>query len=152
MKYLKEYSDEEIRDMVTDLKSVGHSDWMGCYITYKVYGDAGVGASVIAVVGDSLAKLAGMILGGFGIEDPKDWDIDIYTLKSIEDIMQSVDNAYGYNLGSAWEDFKFKIWDMTPKKLENSIEVVDLLDTGDVLEVGRRYFSDFDSKILQPGH
>jgi hypothetical protein len=52
-------------------------------------------------------------------------------------------------MGSNWGSFEFKFWEMRPKKLENSIEVADLLDTGDVLEMGRRYFSDFDTKVLQ---
>jgi hypothetical protein len=52
-------------------------------------------------------------------------------------------------MGSTWESFEFKFWEMNPKKLENSIEVADLLDTGDVLEMGRRHFSDFDTKVLQ---
>jgi len=149
MKHLKEYSNEEMRDLVADLKSVGQSDWMGFYITYKVCGDDAAGASAIAVVGDSWEKLAEIILEDLGIENPEDWDIDISTLKSIEGIMTAFDEAYGSNLGSTWESFEFKFWEMNPKKLENSIEIADLLDTGDVLEMGRRYFSDFDTKILQ---
>jgi len=80
MKHLKEYSNEEMRDLVADLKSVGQSDWMGFYITYKVCGDDAAGASAIAVVGDSWEKLAEIILEDLGI-DPEDWDIDISTLK-----------------------------------------------------------------------
>ena len=149
MKHLKEYSNEEMRDLVTDLKSVGQSDWMGFYITYKVCGDDAAGASAIAVVGDSWEKLAELILEDFGIDEPEDWDIDVSTLKSVEDIMDAINDSYGSNMGSTWESFEFKFWEMNPKKLENSIEIANLLDTGDVLEMGRRYFSDFDTKILQ---
>jgi len=149
MKHLKEYSNEEMRDLVTDLKSVGQSDWMGFYITYKVCGDDAAGASAIAVVGDSWEKLAELILEDFGIDEPEDWDIDVSTLKSVEDIMEAINDSYGSNMGSTWESFEFKLWEMNPKKLENSIEIANLLDTGDVLEMGRRYFSDFDTKILQ---
>jgi hypothetical protein len=63
--------------------------------------------------------------------------------------MESINDFYGSNLGGTWESFEFKFWEMNPKKLENYIEVADLLDTGDVLEMGRRYFSDFDTKVLQ---
>jgi hypothetical protein len=150
MKHLKEYSEEDLTDLASDLKSIGQSDWAGFYITYKVYGDDSAGASAIAVVAESLGKLAEMILEDFGIDDPEEWDIDLSTLKSVEDIMNAIDDSYGSNMGSTWNSFEFKFWEMNPKKLENSIEVADLLDTGDVLEMGRRYFSDFDTKVLQP--
>ena len=148
MKHLKEYSEEDLTDLASDLKSIGQSDWMGFYITYKVCGDDSAGASAIAVVGYSWKRIAEMILEDFGIGDG-DWDIDVSTLKSVEDIMEAVNDSYGSNMGSTWESFEFKFWEMSPKKLENSIEVADLLDTGDVLEMGRRYFSDFDTKVLQ---
>ena len=149
MKYLKEYSEEDLTDLTSDLKSIGQSDWMGFYITYKVCGDDSAGASAIAVVAESLGKLADLILEDFGIDDPEEWDIDVSTLKSVEDIMNAIDDSYGSNMGSTWNSFEFKFWEMNPKKLENSIEVADLLDTGDVLEMGRRHFSDFDTKVLQ---
>jgi len=149
MKHIKEYREEELSDLVSDLKSIGQSDWAGFYITYKVCGDDSAGASAIAVVAESLGKLAEMILEDFGIDDPEEWDIDLSTLKSVEDIMNTIDDSYGSNMGSTWNSFEFKFWEMNPKKLENSIEVADLLDTGDVLEMGRRYFSDFDTKVLQ---
>ena len=149
MKHLKEYSEEDLTDLASDLKSIGQSDWMGFYITYKVCGDDSAGASAIAVVAESLGKLADLILEDFGIDDPEEWDIDVSTLKSVEDIMNAIDDSYGSNMGITWNSFEFKFWEMRPKKLENSIEVADLLDTGDVLEMGRRHFSDFDTKVLQ---
>jgi hypothetical protein len=149
MKHIKEYSEEDLTDLASDLKSIGQSDWAGFYITYKVCGDDSAGARAIAVVAESLGKLAEMILEDFGIDDPEEWDIDVSTLKSVEDIMNTIDDSYGSNMGSTWNSFEFKFWEMNPKKLENSIEVADLLDTGDVLEMGRRHFSDFDTKVLQ---
>ena len=149
MKYLKEYSEEDLTDLASDLKSIGQSDWMGFYITYKVCGDDSAGASAIAVVGYSWKRIAEMILDDFGIEDPEDADINIDKLTTVDSIMESINDFYGSNLGSTWESFEFKFWEMSPKKLENYIEVADLLDTGDVLEMGRRYFSDFDTKVLQ---
>ena len=38
MKHLKEYSEEDLTDLASDLKSIGQSDWMGFYITYIVGG------------------------------------------------------------------------------------------------------------------
>ncbi len=149
MKHLKEYNEEELSDLVSDLKSIGQSDWMGSYITYNLYSDGSVGASAIAVVGQSLEKIAEIILEEFGIDDPEEWDIDVSSLKSVGDIMEVIDNSYGSDMGSEWRGFEFKFWEMSPRKLENSIESASLLETGDVLEMGRRYFSDFDTKILQ---
>ncbi len=51
MKHLKEYEESELRDLVSDLKTVGHSDWMGFYITYQLYSDGSVGSNAISVVG-----------------------------------------------------------------------------------------------------
>jgi len=149
MKHLKEYNEEDLADLASDLKSIGQSDWMGFYITYKVCGDDSAGASAIAVVGHSWKRIAEMILDDFGIEDPEDADIDTDKLTTVDSIMESINDFYGSNLGGTWESFEFKFWEMNPKKLENYIEVADLLDTGDVLEMGRRYFSDFDTKVLQ---
>ena len=149
MKHLREYEESEIKDLVSDLKTVGHSDWMGFYITYQLYSDGSVGANAIAVVGESWKKVAKMILSEFGIDDPKEFDIDISSLESIDDIMNIADETNGSDMGSEWRGFEFKYQEMNPKRLENSIESAYLLETGDVLEMGRRYFSDFDSKILQ---
>ena len=150
MKYLKEYSEEDLRDLASDLKSVGQSDWMGFYITYVVNGDDSVGTSAVAVVGDSWKSVAESIIVDFGIEDFEEADIDLGKLASVDDIMATIDDFWGSGMGSNWDSFEYKFWEMTPKKLENSIESANLLDTGDCLEMGRRYFSDFDSVVLKP--
>ena len=150
MKYLKEYSEEDLRDLASDLKSVGQSDWMGFYITYVVNGDGSVGTSAVAVVGESWKSIAESLLEDFGIEDPEEEEIEIEKLTSIDDIMGTIDDFWGSSMGSGWDNFEYKFWEMTPKKLENSIESANLLDTGDCLEMGRRYFSDFDSVVLKP--
>jgi len=149
MKHIKEYEGSEIEDLVKDLKSIGQSDWMGFYVTYNLYSDGSVGANGIAVVGDSFKKVAELILEEFGIDDPEEFDIDISGLESIDDIMNAVDETNGSDMGSEWRGFEFRFWEMSPRKLENSIEYASLLETGDVLEMGRRYFSDFEAKILQ---
>ena len=150
MKYLKEYSEEDLTDLASDLKSIGQSDWMGFYITYVVNGDDSVGTSAVAVVGDSWKTIAESIVVDFGIEDFEEADIDLGKLASVDDIMGTIDDFWGSGMGSNWDSFEYKFWEMTPKKLENSIESADLLDTGDCLEIGRRYFSDFDSVLLKP--
>jgi hypothetical protein len=150
MKYLKEYSEEDLTDLASDLKSIGQSDWMGFYITYVVNGDDTVGTSAVAVVGDSWKSIAESIIVDFGIEDFEEADIDLGKLASVDDIMATIDDFWGSGMGSNWDSFEYKFWEMTPKKLENSIETANLLDTGDCLEMGRRYFSDFDSVVLKP--
>ena len=150
MKYLKEYSEEDLTDLASDLKSIGQSDWMGFYITYVVNGDDSVGTSAVAVVGDSWKSIAESIIMDFGIEDFEEADIDLGKLASVDDIMATIDDFWGSGMGSNWDSFEYKFWEMTPKKLENSIESANLLDTGDCLEMGRRYFSDFDSVVLKP--
>ena len=150
MKYLKEYSEEDLTDLASDLKSIGQSDWMGFYITYVVNGDDTVGTSAVAVVGDSWKSVAESIIVDFGIEDFEEADIDLGKLASVDDIMGTIDDFWGSGMGSNWDSFEYKFWEMTPKKLENSIESANLLDTGDCLEMGRRYFSDFDSVVLKP--
>ena len=150
MKYLKEYSEEDLTDLASDLKSIGQSDWMGFYITYVVNGDDAVGPSAVAVVGDSWKTIAESIIVDFGIEDFEEADIDLGKLASVDDIMGTIDDFWGSGMGSNWDSFEYKFWEMTPKKLENSIESANLLDTGDCLEMGRRYFSDFDTVVLRP--
>jgi hypothetical protein len=149
MKYLKEYSDEEIRDLESDLKSVGQSDWMGFYITYVVRGDEG-GTNAIAVVGSGWKSIAESLLDDFGIEDAEEAEIDIQKLRSIDSIMEEISDFWGSDMGGDFRGMEFKSWEMTPKKLEESLESADLLDIGDCLEMGRRYFSDFDSVVLRP--
>ena len=150
MKYLKEYSEEDLTDLASDLKSIGQSDWMGFYITYVVGGGDGTGTTAIAVVGDSWKTIAESIIVDFGIEDFEEADIDLGKLASVDDIMGTIDEFWGSGMGSNWDNFEYKFWEMTPKKLENSIESANLLDTGDCLEMGRRYFSNFDSVVLKP--
>ena len=149
MKHLKEYSEEDLSDLTSDLKSIGQSDWMGFYITYIVGSGDGMGKSAIAVVGDSWKSVAEAIIVDFGIEDLEEADIDISKFTSVDDIMGAIDDFWGSGMGSGWDNFEYKFWEMSPKKLENSIESADLMDTGDCLEMGRRYFSDFDSVILK---
>ena len=150
MKHLKEYSEEDLTDLASDLKSIGQSDWMGFYITYVVGGGDGTGTNAIAVVGDSWKTIAESIIVDFGIEDFEEADIDTGKFTSVDNIMGTIDEFWGSGMGSNWDNFEYKFWEMTPKKLENSIESANLLDTGDCLEMGRRYFSNFDSVVLKP--
>jgi hypothetical protein len=44
---------------------------------------------------------------------------------------------------------EFKAIKMTPRTFENSIGTCSLLDTGEVIKLGRKYFSNFDSAVTQ---
>jgi hypothetical protein len=148
MKHLKEYSEEDLTDLASDLKSVGLSDWMGFFITYKVCGDDAAGANAIAAVASSWEEMAEIVLEDFGIvREFEDYDIDFPSLKSIDSIMEALDDSFGSNMGSSWGALEFAYIEMNPRKLEMSIETADLLLPADVFEMGKRVFTDFDSKI-----
>lgn len=148
MKHLKEYSEEDLSDLVSDLKTVGLSDWMGFFITYKVCGDDAAGANAIAAVASSWEGIAEIILEDFGIvREFEDYDIEFLSLTSIDLIMDALNDAYGSNMGSSWGALEYAYVEMKPRKLEVSIESADLLMPADVFEMGKRVFSDFDSKI-----
>lgn len=148
MKHLKEYSEEDLSDLVSDLKTVGLSDWMGFFITYKVCGDDAAGASAIAAVASSWEGIAVIIFREFGIVGEfDDYDIEIMSLTSIDLIMEALVDAYGSNMGSSWGALEYAYVEMNPRKLEVSIETAELMMPAEVFEMGKRVFSDFDSKI-----
>lgn len=146
MKHLREYEEEEIRDLVSDLKSVGQSDWSGYFITYQLRTNDGVGAEAVAVVGESWEKIAGLIFDHFNL-DPEEADIDLSDLKSIDDIMGSIDDHFSSVMTEDWMDFEFKFTEMNPRKLENNYSSSYLLALGSVIEMGKSFFTDFDSQV-----
>lgn len=148
MKYLREYQEEEIKSLVSDLKTVGQSDWSGYFITYQLRTDDGVGAEAIAVVGESWEKIAGLIFDHFNL-DPEEAEIDIEKLTSIDVIMGSIDDYWGSGMGSDWMDFEFKFTEMNPRKLENNYSSSYLLSLGSVIEMGKSFFTDFDTQVLK---
>lgn len=150
MKYLKEYSEEEIKDLESDLRSVGLSEWTGFYITCIVDGNDAIDASSMIVVGHSLEGIAQLLFEVFGIDDPEEAGIFPQELTSIKEILESIENFWTSGMGSDWNSFKYEVWEMSPKNLTNALEKKDLIDMGKCLEMGRRYFSDFDSVILKP--
>ena len=148
MKHIKtfeaEYSEEDVRDMVTDLGQIGASDWEGWWITeiYK-YSD-GMDSGAYALIGDSWKDLILMMLESKALEDNasdfegvSSWEKFFDVLREeIEDPYDSVDRV-------------FKAIKMTPRTLKNSIGACSLLETGAVLQLGRKYFSDFDSAVMK---
>lgn len=148
MRHLKtfeaEYSDEEILDMSGDLEKIGASDWEGWWITeiYK-YSD-GMDSVAYAIVGDSWKTLILMMLESKALEDHETFFEGVSTWEEffkilsdeLEDPYDSVEREY-------------RTIKMTPRTLKNSISACSLLETGAVLELGRRYFSNFDSAVMQ---
>lgn len=148
MKHLKtfeaEYSDEDVQGMVGDLHQIGASDWEGWWITeiYK-YSD-GIDSSAYAIIGDGWKNLIKLMIKTRLLEDHKhefggvsSWEKFYEILRDeVEDPYDSVDR-------------EFKAIKMTPMVLKNTIGSASLLETGDVLKLGREYFSNFDSAVMQ---
>lgn len=146
MKYLKEYEEEEIRNLVSDLKSVGQSDWSGYFITYQLRTNDGVGAEAVAVVGESWEKIARLVFDHFNL-DPEEAEIDLSSLKSVESIMESINDHFSSDMSDYWMDFEFTFTEMNPRKLENNYSSSYLLALGKVIEMGKSFFTDFDSQV-----
>ena len=148
MKHIKtfeaEYSEEDVRDMVTDLGQIGASDWEGWWITEIFKYSDGMDSGAYALIGDSWEKLILMMLESKALEDHANefegvssWEEFFQILSDeIEDPYDSVDRV-------------FKAIKMTPGVLKNTIAACSLLETGEVLKLGRKYFSNFDSAIVQ---
>jgi hypothetical protein len=154
MKHLKEYNDEEIKDLVANLKKVGQSNWAGYFITYVFYGNDGIGNAAIAVVGDSWKSVALGIFSAFGMgeteEELEEFEIiNIGDIKSIEGIFDEIDNVYSNDMGTNWSNLDYKYVEMNPKSFVNFSDAESLLDFGKAMQMGRNTFTDFDSKILQ---
>jgi hypothetical protein len=154
MKHIKEYEESEIKDLVSDLRKVGQSEWTGYFITYVFYGNDGIGEAAMAVVGDSWKSIALGIFSAFGMgeteEELEELEIiNIDDLKTIESIFDEIDNLYSSDMGTNWSNLDYKYVEMTPKVLVNSSDVESLLDFGKAMMMGRNTFTDFESKILQ---
>lgn len=154
MKHIKEYEESEIKDLVSDLKKGGQSDWAGYFITYVFYGNDGIGNAAIAVVGESWKSIALGIFSAFGMgeteEELEELEIlDIDKLQTIESIFDEIDNLYSSDMGTNWSNLDYNYVEMTPKVLVNSSDVESLLDFGKAMMMGKNIFTDFESKILQ---
>lgn len=148
MRHLKtfeaEYSEEDVRDMVTDLGQIGASDWEGWWITEIYKYSEGIGSAAYAVVGDSWKTLVKLMFETRLIEDHKDKFEGVSSWEKFFEILSDeVEDPYDS------VDREFKAIKMTPRSLKNSIAACSLLETGAVLQLGRKYFSDFDSAIMQ---
>ena len=148
MKHLKtfeaEYSEENIKDMVGDLSQIGASDWEGWWITevYK-YSD-GIDSGAYALVGDGWKNLVLVMLESKGLEDYADDFEGVSSWEKFFDVLgDKIEDPYD------GVEREFRAIKMTPRILENSIAACSLLETGAVLELGRKYFSNFDSAIMQ---
>ena len=135
-------------NLAGDLEELGFvPDTGGYFITFLGYGNDGIFNSAIAVFGDTFDWIALNILAEFGLDEG---DVDILSLGSIEDIMKAIDKHYE-NSGENWSFFEYKYVEMTPKKESNYFQTSSggLLDIGEVIDLGRNAFKDFDSKIFK---
>jgi hypothetical protein len=146
MKHLKIFENRFSPEMAAGMTSLGFDSFPGYFITYEVItGNGEGGATALAIVGESNQKVYKMIFDHFGI-DPEEIEDEIKNLKSLDDVFDLVDENLS-DLGSYLASFTTKVIEMKPIKLENSIQVEDLIDLPAVIKMGKRVFSDFDSKM-----
>jgi len=146
MKHIKEYNDEEIDALKNDLQNLGVSNWKGYFITYQLRTNDGIGAEAVAVVGESWEKIARLVFDHFNL-DPEEAEIDLSSLKSVESIMESINDHFSSDMSDYWMDFEFTFTEMNPRKLENNYSSSYLLALGKVIEMGKSFFTDFDSQV-----
>lgn len=146
MKYLLEYDEEELEVLKTDLQNLGVSNWKGYFITYQLRTNDGLGAEAVAVVGESWEKIARLVFDHFNL-DPEEAEIDLSNLKSVESIMESINDHFSSDMSDYWMDFEFTFTEMNPRKLENNYSSSYLLALGKVIEMGKSFFTDFDSQV-----
>jgi hypothetical protein len=134
-----------ISEDIDDSMMKDSNQFTGYFITFLFYGNDGISNSAYAVVGDKFESIALDILYDFALDEG---DVDIESLSSIEDLMAAINEHYE-NSGENWNFFEYKYVEMSPKKRENSFKSSQgLLDIGEVIELGRNTFVDFDSKIF----
>jgi hypothetical protein len=148
MRHLKtfeaDYSEENVRDMVTDLGQIGASDWEGWWITEIFKYSDGMDSGAYALIGDSWKTLILMMLESKALEDNAD---EFEGVSSWEEFFQILSDEIEDPYDSV--DREFKAIKMTPGVLKNTIAACSLLETGAVLQLGRKYFSNFDSAIMK---
>lgn len=148
MRHLKtfeaEYSDEEILDMSGDLEKIGASDWEGWWITEIFKYSDGIDSTAYAIVGDSWDTMILMMLESRYLQDQETFFEGVSTWEEFFEILSD-------ELEDPFDSVKreFKAIKMTPRVLKNSLGSASLLETGKVLKLGREYFSNFDSAIMQ---
>ena len=158
MRHIKEYEEQDLLDLDRDLSSVGLSDWQGHFITMQAGYSDGVICYALAIVGKNLDEVANLIAGHF-LGDVGNGDmtykeameeVDIPTDKvgSVEQIIETIEEFFSTDFTDSWKNFTFKCVEMSPKKLESSSDSADLMEVGKVVKMGRKYFTDFDAKIL----
>ena len=119
----------------------------GYFITYTYQHNDGTANSAIAVVGDSFKSIAMEIMDDFALYEE---DIEVESLSSIEELMVKIGDCCEADTSATFSNFEYKYVEMTPiKHVESFDSVVNILYIGEVIDMGRMIFSDFDSKILK---
>jgi hypothetical protein len=119
--------------------------FIGYFITYLFYGNEGIANGCFTVVGNSFGSIAVQIFEFFGITE--DNNIDVNSLNSVEDIMFAIEEYYE-NSSYNFNFFNYYWVEMTPREQKESLKYTEnLLNTKEVLELGKKTFVDFDSKI-----
>jgi hypothetical protein len=149
MKHIKEYSDDEISSLSSDLSGIGQSEWKGHFITTSISTTSDLTSDGIFVVSENTRDLAEKILNIFGIEDLEDLEDDIEEISSVEDIMDLVNDLLSGDMSDMLQNFSYIYSEMKPKELKSRISTFPLILFGKVLEEGKRLFSDFELKLAK---
>jgi hypothetical protein len=119
--------------------------FIGYFITYLFYGNDGIANGCFTVVGNSFKSIAFQIFEFFGIGENN--DIDVNTLNSVENIMFGVQEYYE-DSSENFLFFEYNYVKMTPREQKESLKYTEsILDIKEVLELGKKTFVDFDSRI-----
>lgn len=151
MKYIHSFESAN-QDLIDDLTEIGAINYKGVLVTYQARFEEGLVAEAVAAVGKGWKEIGIHIFDNAGVneEDFEDYGIEVSDFDSMEGIMDALDSHFSGDMVDYWRDFEYSYWIMKPKRLEDSYESCRLLNPGNVIRMGREFFTDFDSKIFTP--
>jgi hypothetical protein len=145
MKHLKAFENED-QELLTQMQGLDLAPKpLGFYISICSYGDNDVSALGVVLIGSSLGSIAEMLYEEFNMEDVYD-DSNEMNLKSISEVLDKFDND------SKEMDISniYNVWEMTPRTNDINEEIVEtctLMTPYQAVELGKKYFSDFDEEM-----
>lgn len=149
MKHIKAFNESGLSDLLSGTNVTPNKEWMGIYLTYAYQGVDGIGARAVAIVADGWETAAKYIFEEYGMLDwdDEEYGIEINTLSSVEEILDAVQEYYRHsnNASSDVDSIEYVFKEMTPIKMENASESAELLETMEVIKLGKKYFREFSS-------
>ena len=145
MKHLKTFENED-KELLTQMQGLDLAPKpLGFYISLCAYGDNDVDALGVVVIGSSLGSIAEMLYDEFNMEDLYD-DYNEMNLKSILEVLKK------FSADSSEIDVNmiYNVWEMTPRTNDINEEIVEtctLMLPYEAVELGKKYFKDFDEEM-----